>query len=402
MLPIAKLKTVVVQPSPFCNIDCKYCYLPNRNSRHRMQFSTLRRVFEFLFECPDLVTPTIPIIWHAGEPLALPISFYDSAFSLGRQLSPSHISLCHRIQTNGTLITQDWCDFFKTTQCEISISLDGPREFHNSRRVDRAGHGSFDRVMRGIDLIRSNNIPFSIVGVLSAESIRCPEQLFDFYHSLCPELIGFNFEEIVGVNKQSSFIGISQLQVEWFLKSFLALRNQYAPKMRLRDIDILLQELPRWRGHLSQMDSVPMQILTIAWNGDVSTYSPELLGLEDPRFRDFVFGNVDTHRLADLLADNHLASLGEQIDSGIARCRQSCSYFCVCGGGSPVNKLSEHGTFDSTETMYCRFRIKAVANVVMGYLEEQHNVRWKAEPFLINRLKWLLPLMTSQAVRSVR
>src|SRR5579863_3187777 len=244
-----KLNYVVVQPTPFCNLACQYCYLPERNRTVKMSTDTVRLLFDFLFREPEYIDSEVSVNWHAGEPLTLPIGFYESSVCIQESLTPPTTKIRHRIQTNAVLINQEWCDFLKARKFVVSVSLDGPKRFHDSRRVDRLGRGTFDRVMRGIKLLQENSIPFDLVGVMSAESLHFAEEFFEFYSALCPRQIGINFEEVVGTNLKSSFHQCeAEFEVRAFLEKFLTLRDDKAPHIRLRDLDEMDASMRRWRG----------------------------------------------------------------------------------------------------------------------------------------------------------
>src|SRR5262245_64957150 len=100
MNPAPRIETVVLQPTPFCNIDCKYCYLPDRSDRSVMKLETVVAVFERIF-ASGWASPYLTVIWHAGEPLVLPVSYYESAFSAIEALCPETVTIHHAIQTNG-------------------------------------------------------------------------------------------------------------------------------------------------------------------------------------------------------------------------------------------------------------------------------------------------------------
>src|SRR5205814_9550103 len=93
----------------------------------------------------------------------------------------------------------------------------------------------------------------------------------------------------------------------------------------------------------------PFAITSMDWAGNVATCSPELLGLKNPGYDDFILGNINRDRLADLAEGPVLRKMRADIAAGVELCRQSCEYFSVCGGGEPVNKLAENGSFVSTE-----------------------------------------------------
>ena len=148
------LELFVVQPTSFCNLDCSYCYLPNRDSSHVMSDAVLAKTFERLFTTRFLGSE-VSIVWHAGEPLSVSIAFYEKALALIENLNIRNHKIRHHVQTNGTAINQNWCSFLKRHNFQIGISIDGPAFIHDSHRVRRSGAGTHINVMRGVELLRS-------------------------------------------------------------------------------------------------------------------------------------------------------------------------------------------------------------------------------------------------------
>ncbi len=97
----------------------------------------------------------------------------------------------------------------------------------------------------------------------------------------------------------------------------------------------------------------PFGMLNVDCNGNVSSFSPELLGLKHPSYADFIVGNINTQSLDDMRRSSPMAAMTRDIQAGIEICRRSCEYFSVCGGGAPVNKLAENGSFQSARTSFC-------------------------------------------------
>src|SRR5262249_22991305 len=147
----------VVQPTPFCNIDCRYCYLPDRNRKAAAAPETLFNLFSQVF-ASGWVRDCLSVVWHAGEPMVLPIGFYRDAFRMIDLLKPANVSIGHSFQTNGTLINEDWCAFFAEEQVNVGVSVDGPRRLHDCNRLTRSGLGTFDKTIAGIRLLRRHGI----------------------------------------------------------------------------------------------------------------------------------------------------------------------------------------------------------------------------------------------------
>ena len=113
----------------------------------------------------------------------------------------------------------------------------------------------------------------------------------------------------------------------------------------------------------------PFAVISMDSAGNVSTFSPELLGLKNAVYGDFLVGNVNKDSFADMQASTTLARLHRDIAAGVQACATKCAYFAACGGGEPVNKLFETGRFDATETMHCRLTRMRIIDLVMTGIE---------------------------------
>jgi uncharacterized protein len=362
---------LVVQPTPFCNIDCKYCYLPDRNLKAVVAPQTLRNLFSQVF-ASGWVQNCLSVVWHAGEPMVLPIAFYRDAFATIESLRPRDLSVVHSFQTNGTLIDEAWCAFFAEAKVNLGVSIDGPRHLHDRNRVTRSGSGTFDRAIAGIRLLRRREVPFHVISVLSSASMAAPREMFDFYVAEGIEQVCFNVEESEGEHVSESFSdGGAEAAYYRFLSEFWRLAAAAPGKITfLREIEQALQQVIRPKEATFRNQLVePFAITSMDWAGNISTFSPELLGLKNPAYDDFLLGNINRDALVDLPRRPAFARILADIVAGVAMCRDSCEYFSVCGGGEPVNKLAENGSFASTETTYCRLTKMRVTDLVLDALE---------------------------------
>jgi len=366
---VAPLRLAVVQPSPFCNIDCKYCYLPERSQTHRMTQETVRQMARFLLENRRRLDRELTILWHGGEPTAVPVSFYESAFKAIRDATPEGVQVQNRFSTNATLIDDEWCDLIRRWQVTVRVSVDGPKDVHDFNRVDRAGRGTFDHVMRGIECLQRNGVAFDVISTVSRKSLECPEKIWRFYRQIDAKSLFFCVEEVLGIHANNSLETYDSFgKIRNFFSTFLDLRDREAPNLYIRELDELIEGIPRIRKHILRDEAIPLMIVSIGWDGGVSTFSPELLVARDIRYGDFIFGNVATHSLDDIWNSHKLHLVYKHIREGIKRCENSCEYFRICGGGCPAAKLFETGSFESTETLSCRLRVKAIGGLVLEHL----------------------------------
>ncbi|HKD76967.1 MAG TPA: cyclophane-forming radical SAM/SPASM peptide maturase GrrM/OscB [Ktedonobacterales bacterium] len=364
------IETIVIQPTPFCNIDCTYCYLPNRRDRSMMSRDTLRALFERVFES-GWSAPAMTVIWHAGEPLILPVSFYRDAFALIESMRPNDITLRHAFQTNGMLITDDWCELFRDHDVGVGVSLDGPRHLHDAHRITRGGRGTFERTMAGIRKLRRHSIEFHVITVLSSNSLDDPDSLVNFYLHEGIDQVCFNVEESEGEHRSELF-DMADLRARFsgFLDRFWRLARQSGRFSYIREIDGMLPRILRPQEAAMGNEQVAgFGMLNVACNGDVASFSPELLGLKNELYRDFIIGNVHQQSLEDMRASAVMQHMTQDIALGVAACRNSCDYFSVCGGGAPINKLTENGSFTSDRTRFCELTQMVPTDLILDALD---------------------------------
>ena len=365
---VGPIGLVVLQSTGFCNIDCSYCYLPNRSDpRRTMDLATVARVAQLIFDSP-LLKGDIDLVWHAGEPLSLPPQYYSQAIEVIEKVKPSGVAVHYGVQTNGTLIDDEWIDLFKRHQFNVGISLDGPRDLHDANRKYRSGQGSYDRVTAGISRLQARGYPFHVIGVLTELSLTRVQDLVKFYWQLRPTAIGLNVEEIEARNRHSSlFDALRGKKFDCFVTEFLNEAAMQEFRIEIRDFARTMSWLIV--GKPEDNDQVvPLRILNVAWNGDLSTFSPELLALTGAESRRFVFGNVrDCRALTEMLDDKRFVAAFREISRGVAKCADECEYFRVCDGGAPVNKLSETGRLDTTETNFCRLTKKTWVDACLQF-----------------------------------
>jgi uncharacterized protein len=359
----------ILQPTSFCNLNCDYCYLPHRQARRRMSRNTLSLIFQAIFSS-SLIADRVRIVWHAGEPMALPLSFYEEAFQLVEQHNSRNIPVTFVFQTNGTHITQRWCDFINAHQIGVSISLDGPQSLHDAHRVDRAGRGTFARIMHNIDLLQANGIFPTVLVVLTRETLPCPDALWQFLLERGIRSASFLLEEALGAVQEIPLNTQDDLEnYRAFLQRILALRETCQHPPSIRGIDWLIERIKTSEHQVRYQANTPLAVISFDCDGNISTLSPELLTLRHPRYAHFHFGNVAQNRLEDILSHPMFQRVNAEVQRGVAMCKETCEYFVFCGGGSPVNKLSETGTFAATETTHCRLKIKTTTDVVIEHLQ---------------------------------
>jgi uncharacterized protein len=372
------ISLLVLQPSPFCNINCDYCYLPNRQSKKRMPLEIVAATIEKVFAA-ELVSGPLTVIWHAGEPLAVPISYYEQAFEEIRRQAPAGAVIRHCMQSNGTLINESWCRFFGDSNVSIGLSIDGPADIHDAHRKTRSGRGSHRAAMEGLRKLQAHGIPFHVISVITQKSLGRAEDIYRFFYDLGISQLGFNIEEIEGENAKSSLTasGGTDESVEAFMTSIFRLQKADGGRMRIREFDAALVKIRSQKSlrafdfpHFNEQVR-PFGILNVDCDGNYSTYSPELLGMNVSPYGSFSFGNILTDDFVDAAESPKFRAVFTDIQSGISLCRESCAYYGYCGGGAPANKYYENGSFTTAETIFCKYSVKLPLDIVLHDLEAQ-------------------------------
>jgi len=190
--------------------------------------------------------------------------------------------------------------------------------------------------------------------------------------------LGFNVEETEGVHTSSSLQGVGiEERYRAFMQRMFTLTKEAGGAIRVREFDWARDAIcggPTMgpaggdgAGFNHQVE--PLGIVTMDCDGNLSTFSPELMGQASVKYGNFVFGNVRQNSIGSIRTNPSFRAVQREVRAGVERCRQTCEYFTLCGGGAPANKYFEHGSFHTSETMYCRYSIQVPIDIVLADLE---------------------------------
>ena len=167
-----------------CNLNCAYCFYLQKEqlypgSRFRMSDEMLETYISQLIESHR--SNTVTVAWQGGEPTMMGVDFYRRAIALQEKYARPGMSFENTLQTNGTLLNDEWCEFFRENNFLIGISVDGPRELHDKHRLDRAGKPTFERVMRGLRLLQKHGVEYNILVTVNRTNADHPIQVYKFF-----------------------------------------------------------------------------------------------------------------------------------------------------------------------------------------------------------------------------
>lgn len=383
----------VIQSTSFCNLNCKYCYLPEegRKVKNVISLDTLNKSSKLVLQS-SLMPESLTILWHAGEPLSASISFYEKALKVIKDNNIHCKKLSYSIQTNATLINDKWCIFFKKYNFDVGVSIDGPEHIHNLNRIGWTGKPSFQKTMKGIKTLKKHGIKLSAICVINEVSLEYPDEIFNFFVENEFHSLAFNLEEIEGANSASNLLKTddlpnNKLKYKKFFKRLLDLWILSDGAIVIREFNNFVSNALKrkdFSSYTPMLDvSQGLQCVTVRTDGKLVAFSPELAtGIRDEPDK-FVIGDVNSlDYLEDTFADKNFKHIREEINKGINKCKESCAYFGLCGGGWPSNKYAENGSFNSSETRSCSLHTKTVADILISeimnrdelYIEQQTNL----------------------------
>lgn len=369
-LSASPVQLLVIQSTPFCNLDCSYCYLPARADTTRMALGTVAhiaaRVIGDGWSSRDLT-----VIWHSGEPLVVPVDWYREAFEIFDAYCDEGQSVHHSFQTNGTLIDDRWLDLFRFHEIRLGVSVDGPERLHDNHRKRRDGRGSFAKVLEGLRALRAVEYPFHVITVVTESTLDRVEELFDFYEAEGIERVCFNMDEIEGPHDRSTLSSPSAAEkFGQFLSRAFERASAATPPIWVREFADA-RNLIEWTGvgAVRNLETEPLAILSVDTQGRACTFSPELLGTKSVAFADFRWVDLTSQGLIALLDHNGFKRARDEIYSGQNKCEKGCPWFRWCGGGAPANKFFENGSFDTTETLFCRLARQQKLKTALAYID---------------------------------
>lgn len=355
--------TIITQPTSFCPLACKYCYLPKRHLNLEMTTVTAEAIVSGIPAHWGTEKP-LEVVWHGGEPLAVGRDKFAELLAPFRHLLAEG-RIVHRIQTGAALISDEWCEFFTAHQIDVGVSIDGPERI-NSNRINRSGRPMFDRIVAGIETLKRHGFEFTTLAVVTEDATSSAAETLSFFAELGCTWVGLNIEAQEAANVGGKPPAIEQARRYWRDVFEWSAAN---PDMIIREVRSVFGFLgldAEIRSADGRHDLIP----TIGWDGDVILLSPELLDVEAPDYDNFIVGNVNDEPLAAILNRAPDVRYVREFMDGLEACKRTCEFWDLCQGAHAGNRFFEHGTFTATETRHCQTSFQAPALALADMMKE--------------------------------
>lgn len=313
-----------------CNLRCSYCYYLEKKELYpnelscKMSDKTLELFIQQYIEAQSM--QDILFTWHGGEPLLRPLSFYKKVLKLQqRHAHGKHIDNC--IQTNGTLLTDEWCSFLHDNGWLVGISIDGTEEMHNKNRLSRQGHPTFQEVMKGIRLLNKHQVEWNAMAVVNEDNVKHPLAFYRFFKSIDCHYIQFTplVEQDVRIDP-----------VEW--GSFLCSIFDEWVKTDVGEYFVQLFDatLANWCGVAPGICSMA----ETCGHAGVLEYNGDLYSCDHFVYPQYKLGNIHQHTITEMMYSSEQLQFGKNKRDTLPRQCKRCEYLFACHGECPKNRLS--------------------------------------------------------------
>ncbi len=328
---------------PICDLDCAYCYYL---SKERLYPDASFRMSEEVLEAftqqyiASQAVPEVVFGWQGGEPLLMGVEFFQRAVELQRKHRRNGMRILNTIQTNGTHLDAEWCRFFKDNGFLVGISIDGPAHLHDVYRRDKGGQPTFDRVIAGLELLRTNNVEFNVLTTVHAANVGHP---LDVYRFLRDDLrISFvQFIPIVERDNETGFQDgdrVTDRSVtgrgygEFLMTIFDEWVGHDVGRVFVQLFDVALAAWVGQRPGLCVFEETCGGALAMEHNGDL--YSCD--HFVEPVYR---LGNVLSTALPELVGSSEQRDFGTAKRDTLPRYCRECEVRFVCNGECPKNRF---------------------------------------------------------------
>ena len=364
--PFAKPLYVMLKPAgAHCNLACKYCYYLEKNKlyptaqRHLMSDEMLEQFTREYIEAQTM--NQVLFTWHGGEPLLRSIDFYRKALSLQQKYAGGR-RIDNVIQTNGTLLTDEWCEFFVQNHWLVGISIDGPQPDHDHYRLTAAGKPSWKKVMQGIKLLKKHGVEWNAMAVVNAYNANHPLEFYRFFKENGCQFLQFTpIVERLTRHEDGRTLASLADKVEISLSEASVAPEQWGyflcaifDEWVRKDVGKIFVEifdctLANWMGISPGICAYSKECGhagVMEHNGDV--YSCDHFG-----FPEYKLGNIRDHSLIDMLYGEQQQEFSRLKHSSLPRQCKECDMEFACHGECPKNRFMKDKYGDSGLNYLC-------------------------------------------------
>lgn len=352
--PFSRPLYVMTKPAgASCNLACEYCYyleklqLYRHDARHAMSDEMLERFVKQYIESQTM--QQVLFCWHGGETLMRPLSFYEKVVRLQRQYAQGR-QIDNVIQTNGTMIDDRWAQFFHDQGWLVGVSIDGPEEFHDEYRRNKAGRPSWHQVMRGINCLNKHQVEWNAMAVVNDFNADYPLDFYQFFKDIGCHYLQFTpiVERIsphadgrhlasMADDAQTELAEFSVTPEQWghFLCTVFDqwVRNDVGSTF----VQLFDATLANWMGMEGSLCTMARE----CGHAGVMEYNGDVYSCDHFVFPEYKLGNIRDNTLTEMMYSDRQRAFGQNKYRSLPQQCKSCHYLFACHGECPKNRFSE-------------------------------------------------------------
>lgn len=352
--PFAKPLYVMLKPAgAHCNLACKYCYYLEKNNlydkshRHIMSDEMLEQFTREYIEAQTM--PQVLFTWHGGEPLMRSIDFYKKALTLQKKYARGR-RIDNVIQTNGTMLTDEWCEFFAQNNWLVGISIDGPQEYHDHYRLTTTGNPSWQKVMHGIELLKKHHVEWNAMAVVNAYNADHPLEFYHFFKDNGCQYLQFTpiVERLtkhqdgrtlasLADNHEIPLADFSVTPEQWgnFLCAIFDewVRNDVGKMF----VEIFDCTLANWMGVLPGICAYSKN----CGHAGIMEHNGDVYSCDHFVFPEYKLGNIRDHTLIEMLYGDKQHAFSRLKHTSLPRQCKECDMEFACHGECPKNRFEK-------------------------------------------------------------
>lgn len=364
--PFAKPLYVMLKPAgAHCNLACKYCYYLEKNNlyptaqRHLMSDEMLEQFTREYIEAQTM--NQVLFTWHGGEPLLRSIDFYRKALSLQQKYAGGR-RIDNVIQTNGTLLTDEWCEFFAQNHWLVGISIDGPQPDHDHYRLTAAGKPSWQKVMHGIKLLKEHGVEWNAMAVVNAYNVNHPLEFYRFFKENGCQFLQFTpiVERLTRhedgrtlaslADKDEIPLSEASVTPEQWGYFLCAIFDEWVRKdVGKIFVEIFDCTLANWMGISPGICAYSKE----CGHAGVMEHNGDVYSCDHFVFPEYKLGNIRDHSLIDMLYGEQQQEFSRLKHSSLPRQCKECDMEFTCHGECPKNRFMKDKYGDSGLNYLC-------------------------------------------------
>jgi serine-type anaerobic sulfatase-maturating enzyme len=354
---------VLIKPTgAICNLDCKYCFFLWKEmlypgSRFQMAEDLLETYLKQLLESHR--APSVDVAWQGGEPTLMGLDFFTRSIEFVNKVKHPSQKIQYTIQTNGTLLNDEWCAFLRENNFLVGLSMDGPKGLHDVYRVNKGGTGSFDQVMRGLNCLKNHQVDFNILCTVHAANQNHPLQVYRFFR----DELGAEFIQFIPIIERASASTLPIANLGWserpggdrplyinegnlvtersveaqaFGRFLIVIFDEWVKrdvgKIYVQHFDSALANWVGVPGAVCIFAETCGQAVALEHNGDL--YSCD--HFVEPAHK---LGNIRETHLIELLASPQQIKFGQDKKNSLPRYCRECKVRFACHGECPKNRF---------------------------------------------------------------